>query len=114
MQAHTVSPRLVARARTLKALRAVHAPQIEIDCDAVGRGILRWGEQPHLLPLLQRAGLLDPHRPVFGNATLVDPADATAWRELCNALWKQPHERPMALMLATKCVAEAVRGHERC
>ncbi len=104
MKARTISPRLFARSRAVAALEENHVPEVSVDCDAVGRGVLRWGEQEHLRPLLQAAGLLDAHRPLFGRDDLPEPADAAAWRELCNALWKQPHERPLALMLATRCV----------
>jgi hypothetical protein len=103
MQARLIAPRMFARSRAVAALEQNHVPEVSVDTDAIGRGILRWGEQPRLLPLLDEAGLLAPHRTVFGREELPEPSNAVAWRELCNALWKQPHERPLALMLATRC-----------
>ncbi|MBX3459631.1 MAG: hypothetical protein KF696_06645 [Planctomycetes bacterium] len=103
--AHTIKPLLIARARALSALAHEGVPFVRPDCDAIGRGILRWGEDIELLPLLERAGLLNPAHPVFGQPQVPRPADQAAWRELCNALYLRPHERPLALMLATRCHA---------
>jgi hypothetical protein len=103
-QAYTLNARLFARSRTVRALQREGVPFVDVNCDAIGRGILRWGEQLELLPLLEMTGLLNPHHSVFGRNELAKPHDAKAWREFCNALWKIPNERPLALMLATQCV----------
>lgn len=109
LQAHTLKARLLASSRTRKALTREGVPYVEVSCEAIGRGILRWGEQLELLPLLEKTGLLNPHHSVFGRNTLATPPDAKAWRAFCNALWKNPDERPLALMLATQCETEPSR-----
>lgn len=103
--AHTIRPRFIARARALGTLVEEHVPHVKLDCDAIGRGVLRWGQDIDLLPLLERAGLLNPAHPIFGQHVLPKPADPAAWRELCNELYLRPDERPLALMLATCCEA---------
>lgn len=105
-KAHTVKARMFAQSRTIKALQREGVPYVAVDCDAIGRGILRWGEQLELWPLLEKTGLLNPHHAVFGRTSLRPPEDDEAWRDFCRILWRQPAERSLALMLATQCRVE--------